>query len=122
MGYINSLSAFKIEYEAYEKLQKEKAPAVPDVKDSDSVKKIIKWVPILMEYMSRTYGIKGPLAYVLREIIEVPPEVEDPLLVNDYFGTSGGLQPELIARLSHGDAHYRSDNKTVYLAIEKACS
>ena len=27
----------------------------------------------------------------------------------------------MIARLSHGDALYRSDNKTVYLKLEKAC-
>ena len=65
MGYTNTLSTFKIEYEAYEKLQKQKAPEVPDVKDSDNDKKIIKWVPIFMDCMSRTYGIKGPLSYVL---------------------------------------------------------
>ena len=121
MGYTNTLSSFKIEYEAYEKLQKQTAPEVPDVKDSDNDKKIIKWVPILLDCMSRTFGIKGPLSYVLRENEAVPSEVDDPILGNDYFGSSGSLQTELIARLSHGDSLYRSDNKTVYLAIEKAC-
>ena len=121
LHYNNVLVAFKIEYEAYEKLQKEDAPDVPSVKDSDNERKVIKWAPIFIDCMSRTYGIKGPLAYVLRDTVAVVPEEDDPLIDNNYFGTSGGLQAELVNRLSHGDALYRSDNKTVYLKLEKAC-
>ena len=36
LHYNNILSAFKIEYEAYEKLQKEDTPTVPKVSDSDN--------------------------------------------------------------------------------------
>ena len=36
LHYDNILSAFKIEYEAYEKLQKEDTPTVPKVSDSDN--------------------------------------------------------------------------------------
>ena len=121
LHYTNVLATFKVEYEAYEKLQKESAPDVPEIKDSDNERKVIKWAPIFMDCMSRTYGIKGPLAYVLRQNADVTPEEGDPLLENNYFGTSGGLQSELIDRLSHGDALYRSDNKSVYLKLEKAC-
>lgn len=121
LHYMNVLASFKIEYDAYEKLQKEDAPDVPPVKDADNERKVIKWAPIFIDCMSRTYGIKGPLAYVLRDNVEVVPEAEDPLQENSYFGISGGLQSELVARLSHGDALYRSDNKTVYLKLEKAC-
>ena len=59
-----------------------------------------------MDYMSRTYGIKGPLAYVLRTTIEVEDEAEDPLIAADYYGRSGGLQAGMIAHLSHVDALY----------------
>jgi hypothetical protein len=121
LHYNNVLSSFKIEYEAYEKLQKEDAPDVPSVKDTDNERKVIKWAPIFMDAMSRTYGIKGPLSYVLRENVEVPPAAEDPLDEHSYYGASGGLQAELVSRLEHGDALYRSDNKTVYLKLEKAC-
>jgi hypothetical protein len=121
MHYNNVLTTFKVEHEAYLKLQKEDAPTVPNVKDTDNERKVIKWAPIFIDCMSRTYGIKGPLAYVLRETIQVEDEGEDPLLDNNYFGKSGGLQAELIARLAHGDALYRSDNKTVYLKLEGAC-
>jgi hypothetical protein len=121
LHYNNVLSAFKVEFEAYEKLQKEDSPDVPSIKDTDNERKVIKWAPIFIDCMSRTYGIKGPLAYVLRTNVEVPPEAEDPLLENSYYGESGCLQSELISRLTHGDALYRSDNKTVYLKLEKAC-
>ena len=121
LHYNNVLSAFRIEYEAYEKLQKEDAPSVPSVKDSDNERKVIKWAPIFMDCMSRTYGIKGPLSYVLRQNVEVPREEDDPLEDGSYFGQSGGLQAELTARLAHGDALYRSDNKTLYLKLEAAC-
>lgn len=121
LHYTNVLATFKIEFEAYEKLQKEDAPEVPPVKDTDNERKVIKWAPIFMDCMSRTFGIKGPLSYVLRPNVEVPPEETDPLPADSYFGLSGGLQPELISRLSHGDALYRSDNKSVYLKLEKAC-
>jgi hypothetical protein len=121
LHYANVLATFKIEFEAYEKLQKETAPAVPEIRDSDNERKVIKWAPIFMDCMSRTYGIKGPLAYVLRPDPVVVPEGDDPLEEHSYFGRSGGLQSELINRLSHGDALYRSDNKSVYLKLEKAC-
>ena len=121
LHYTNVLSAFKVEYEAYEKLQQEDSPKVPQVLDTDNDRKIIKWAPVFKDCMSRTFGIKGPLAYVLRDDPVVPPEASDPLDANNYFGSSGSLQAELIARLAHGDSLYRSDNKTVYLAIESAC-
>jgi hypothetical protein len=121
LHYQNILVSFKIEFEAYEKLQKEDSPDIPAIKDSDNERKVIKWAPIFMDCMSRTYGIKGPLAYVLRDEVDVVPEADDPLQDGSYYGSSGGLQVELINRLSHGDALFRSDNKTVYLKLEKAC-
>jgi hypothetical protein len=121
MHYANVLVNFKVDYEAFKELKKQDAPDVPDVKDNDGDRKIIKWLPIFFDCMSRKYGVKGPVAYVLRENVEVPDAADDPLLLNSYYGMSGSLQGELLARLPHGDALYRSDNKTVYMCIEKAC-
>ena len=86
MHYANVLVNFKVDYEAYEKLKKQDTPDVPDVKDNDVDRKIIKWIPIFFDCMSRKYGVKGPLAYVLREKVEVPDVSEDPLLLNEYYG------------------------------------
>ena len=121
LHYTNVLQHFKIENDAYEQLKEQDAPEVPDVKDSDKEKRVIKWAPVFLDCMSRTFGVKGPLAYVLRTDVAVPDQATDPLPQNSYFGASGSLVQELINRLPHGDALYRSDNKTVYMHIEKAC-
>ena len=107
MKYNNVLKDFKIEFEALEKLKGQCIPEVPYVNDSDNDKLIIKWSPIFMDSMSRTFGIKCPLAYVLRENIEVPDEEDDPLGQQEYYRLSGSLQGELISRLHRGVAALR---------------
>jgi hypothetical protein len=120
MHYTNVLTSFKIEWEDYESLKSQDDPTVPVVNDKDNDRKVIKWVPIFLDCVSRTYGSRGPLAYVLRDTAEVPTELEDPLLQHSYYGQSGSLFEELIARLPHTGAIYRNDNATVYMLIEKS--
>ena len=121
MHYSNVLSKFKIEYECYATLKDLDEPSVPLINDKDSDRKIMKWAPVFMDCMSRTYGARGPLSYVLREDEAVPAEADDPLAQNtDYYGKSGSLHEELIARLPHDGPIFKNDNKSVYLAIEKA--
>ena len=91
------------------------------VKESDTNKKIINWAPVFEDCMSRTFGLQAPLSYVLRKDGEVPPEADDPLLDNDYFGQSGGLIQEMTARIPLTGSLYKSDNKTVYLHLAEAC-
>ena len=50
--------------------------------------------------MSRCFESKGPLRYVVRENDAVPSEIDDPLDANSYFGQSGSLIEELIARFT----------------------
>jgi len=45
MHYANVLVNFKVDYEAFKELKKQDAPDVPDVKDNDGDRKIIKWLP-----------------------------------------------------------------------------
>ena len=56
--YTNVLATFKVEFEAYEQLQKETAPMVLEIRDSDNERKVIKWTPIVLDCMFRTYRIK----------------------------------------------------------------
>ncbi len=120
MHYTSVLSQFKIEQEAYASLKDEDEPKVPKINDSDSDRKIIRWAPIFEDYLSRCFGSKGPLRYVVREDDVVPSEIDDPLDANSYFGQSGSLIEELTSRLPHTGPIYRNDNATVYLKIEEA--
>ena len=118
--YTHVLTNFKIEHDAYLELKEEDEPKVPKINDRDSEKKIILWAPIFKDHLSRCFGTKGPLKYVVRENGAVPAEAVDPLDANSYYGASGSLINELVARLPHTGPIYRNDNATVYMKIEGA--
>ena len=120
MHYTNVLTGFKTDYEAYILLKKQDEPDPPVVNDKDKEKKIIKWMPLFEDALSRTFGSKGPLIYVLREKAAVPLEADDPLLPDAHFGESGSMIEELILRLPHSGPIFKDDNKTVYMMISKA--
>ena len=126
MHYGNVLQDFKVEYEAYIALKDEEAPKAPTVNDKDNDRKVIKWAPIFKDCLTRTFGHKGPLIYVLRDEATVPDQALDPLgtnaagTIDSYFGESGSLQDELVARLPHSGPIYKHDNASVFLLIEKA--
>ena len=120
MHWKDTLSTFKQDYEFYEDLAKQDDPDVPLISDKHGDQRVIKWSPIFIDCLSRTFTSKGPLSYVLRDNDTVPAEATDPLEDNDYFGRSGGLQEELIARLPHTGSSFKTDNKTVFMKIEKA--
>jgi hypothetical protein len=44
----------------------------------------------------------------------------DPLQAGKPYGSTGAIVDELIARLSHDDPLYKSDNATVYAMLEEA--
>ena len=120
MHYGQVLSDFQLEWEDYVSLKEKDDPTVPSISDKDQDRRIIKWAPIFRDCLSRTYGSKGPLAYVVRDDATVQAEVYDPLGTHSYFGASGSLHDELIARLPHTGAIFKNDNGTVYMLIEKA--
>ena len=122
MHYASVLSDFQDDFAAYEVLKKQDTPEVPKISDKDKDKKVINWMPRFEDAMSRTFGAKGPLMYVIRTTAPVPTEVDDPLVANSHFGVSGSMMEELIKRLEHTGSVYRDDNKTVYMAISKAAA
>lgn len=122
MHYGNILAGFKLDYEAYRTLKKLDTPEVPLVHEKDRDKKVIKWIPLFEDAMSRTFGAKGPLRYVIRETAAVTAEADDPLQANRHYGIAGSLLEELINRLPHTGPTYKDDNKTVFMAISKAVS
>lgn len=120
MHYGNVLTGFKTDYEAYCLLKKQDEPEAPVVNDKDKEKKIIKWMPLFEDALSRTFGSKGPLIYVLRDNAAVPTETDDPLDENCHYGQSGSMIEELILQLPHSGPIFKDDNKTLYLMISKA--
>ena len=120
MHYVDVLSNFKADHDAYVLLKKQTSPETPLVNDKDKEKRIIRWVPLFEDALSRTFGSKGPLVYVIRDNAEVPDVDDDPLDPNAHFGRSGSLLEELIVRLPHSGPIFKDDNKTVYMMIAKA--
>ena len=126
MHYTNVLMQFKLEWEAYQDLKDKDDPKIPKVNDRDGDRKIIRWAPIFLDTLSRTYGSKGPLSYVLRDEPTVPDELNDPLETNQngtiisYYGDSGSLLAELTKRLPHIGPIFQNDNSTVFGKIEEA--
>ena len=120
MNYDNILKNFKIEWDTYQDLRDQDAPDVPLISDKENDRKVIKWVPVFHDCLARSYGINGPLSYVLREESDVPDEATDPLEPDSYYGASGSLHEELTARLPHSGPIYKNDNCSVFLKIEKA--
>ena len=72
----------------------------------------------IINHFSEVYGKDGiPLAYILRDEADVPPEAEDP---QDNY--DGDFIKELIARAPHDGASFRADNRTVCRLLKKMCA
>lgn len=121
LHYDNILQHFKTERLAYKAMKEDQdEPKVPLVIDKDGDRRIINWVPAFVDHCRMCYGAYGPIAYVLREISAVPPEADDELKENRYYGESGSYVEELIARLPHTGPIYGSDNSRVFVKIAEA--
>ena len=117
MHYNKVLKNFKVEWETYHNPCDQDEPDFPLIRDKEGDRKVIKWVPIFLYSLTRTYGIHGPLVYILREDPEVPDEVNDPLDRESYFGASGSLHEELVAHLVHTGVIYNNDDTYVFMEI-----
>ena len=63
--------------------------------------KIIKWVPLFKDAVSRTIRRKGLLVYILVDNVKVHDVGDDPLTVNAHYGESRSMLEELINSLPH---------------------
>ena len=91
MHFVNVIGGFKTEYNSYVLLKKQTSPKVPLVSDKDKEKKIIKWVPLFEDALSRTFGSNGPLVYIVWDNSKVPNVRDDPLTANAHHGESGSM-------------------------------
>ena len=125
MHYNNVLKDFYIEWQALEQMEKQDAPKLPTLSKTNTP---LKWCESFKHYLYATFGVrKIPLVYVIRESADVTPEsgndpnvTYDPLQQGKAYGNSGSVLDDLIARASHTHPLFKSDNATVYGAIEEA--
>ena len=90
---------------------------MPKIVDRDGDRRIIRWAPIFLDSLDAIIGAKGPIRYFLRDEPIVPIEGNAPLDHNVYYGASGGLADELVARIPHTGPIYKNDNAAVYQNI-----
>ena len=74
----------------------------------------------ILDKLDAIIGAKVPLRYVLRDEPIFPLERNNPLDQNAYYGASGCLADEVVARLPHIGPIYKNDNAAVYQKIEEA--
>ena len=82
---------------------------------------VLKWVEAFQDFLHRKIGARGiPLAYVVRETVQVPPIVPPLATDRPHSIMYGSVEAELIARASHDHPLFRDDNSSVYYLLEEA--
>jgi hypothetical protein len=118
MHYTNVLKNFDMQWNALVQRNDDDAPSTPKITRS---LKVPRWSESFRDFLHRVNGVRNaPLAYVIRQEVEVEP-VAPPLMARQPYSTvHGSMEDELIARLSHGSPVFRDDNKAVYNYLEEA--
>ncbi|GFH62136.1 hypothetical protein CTEN210_18612 [Chaetoceros tenuissimus] len=118
MNFNGCLKDFRIEFDAIMKLKEQKAPDMPSITRELQV---MQWQPAFVNYLGSVFGVRDiPLAYVIRGNVNVKPAVDDPLVANKLYGTSGSILEDLINRCSHTHPLFKTDNQSVYKLLETA--
>ena len=97
-------------------------------KDTSDVPKVSRSLPIgkwsetfsLFLHDSAIGARNIPLAYVIRETVDVPAEAPALLTGKPYSDEHGSVVNELIARASHTHDLFQEDNKLVFCLLEEA--
>ena len=127
MHYNNVLKDFHVEWKALTSMSDANSPDVPRITKNNPP---LRWTDTFRDYCLNTFGVrKAPLAYVIRDSVDVLPEVlppgvtvgdTDPLVAGCPYGNGGSIFNDLISRLSHTHPLFSTDNAKVYSALEEA--
>lgn len=118
MHYTNVLKDFYMQWKALEEKKKEDEPKVPIVSKGLP---ITKWTDTFNDFCWKVIGARNiPLAYVIRDRVEVEPNPPPLAAGKSYSASSGSVEVELVERASHDHALFRSDNAKIYSFIEEA--
>ena len=118
MHFNNVLKDFAEQWDSLKEKKKEDVPSVPTI---TRALPIVKWTESFDDFLHQVIGHRMvPLAYLIRETVEVAIPAP-PLLPNrSYSDTYGSVEAELIARTSHTHNKFRDDNAKLYAYLEVA--
>ena len=109
---------FEQHWKALKDRKKEDVAEVPKITKSLG---IMKWTEAFTDFLSKTIGVRTiPLAYVVREEVNVPTTAPALLRGKSYSEKHGSVEGELVARASHDHPLYKDDNAKVYYNLEEA--
>ena len=112
------IERFHEEYKAIVERKKKDLPSAPKLSKGFAIH---KWLESFTNHINQVVGVRNaPLSYVIREysaVAVVPPALEPG---EPYAAVYGSIEGEMIARLSHRHALYKSDNGHVFDLIESA--
>ena len=108
-------------HEEWKAILEKKKKDIPDAPKLTKGLAVYKWLESVRNHLNQVIGVRNaPLSYVIRERAEVDP-VPDALEDGEPFtAATGSVEGEMIARLSHRHALYKSDNGQVFDVIEVA--
>jgi hypothetical protein len=109
---------FMSHWKALTERKKEDNPETPKITRSLP---IINWTEAFYDFLHRVIGVRTiPLAYVVRQEVEVPFTAPELANGQPYAEVYGSVEAELIARASHNHPMFREDNAAVYYLLEEA--
>ena len=118
MQWTHLIRNFEEQWKALEDRKSEDEPDTPLISKDLPV---IKWVEAFRDHLHRCIGSRCvPLAYVIRDDVNVPAAVPTLATNQPYLTEHGSIESELIARADHGHGLFRNDNAQVYYKLEEA--
>ena len=117
----NTLKSFQVQIKALCMQKKDEDPSVPIMKQTMS---IIKWVASFKLHLMGIIGARNcPIIYVIHPMpsrAPLVPMAAPPLLADKpHSEEHGSVEGEMIARLSHADKLFRTDNQSVFEKLDK---
>lgn len=109
---------FHEEWKAILERKKKDDPPTPKLSKGVAV---YKWLESFRNHLNSVVGVRNaPLSYVIRDEVAVPA-VAPVLVLGEPFSEAGGsVEGEMIARLDHSHALFKSDNGNVFDMVEAA--
>ena len=92
-------------------------PRVPEISETLSM---IKWTKAFTEFLHRKIGVWIILlAYVTREVVQVPPAAPPLLNHQPHSNEHGLLEGKLVSRELHNHPVFQEDNSKVHYYLEE---
>jgi len=118
MRWLTTVKNFEEQWKAFVKKGDEDDPDTPLI---TKALPIIKWCESFKDHLHRCVGVRYvPLAYVVRENVDVPAVCPSLSTGQPYSVQHGSIKMDLVNRASHNHGLFCDDSAEVYYKIEEA--